>query len=73
MVHFLLQSGADVNVRTSKGELPIDVATSAEIMKMLGGEKLVPSKYINRSVIVGGCVQSVPKYKFSCRVPESMV
>ena len=37
MVHFLLQSGADVNIRTHYGQTPLDITSSPEVVKLLGG------------------------------------
>ena len=37
VAHFLLQSGADASIRTHDGHTPLDVASTADIAKLLGG------------------------------------
>ena len=41
IARFLLQSGADMNLRTHNGELPADVATTSDITQLLCGKRLV--------------------------------
>jgi len=41
IARLLIQSGADVNLRTHNGELPVDVTTTSDIVQLLCGKQLV--------------------------------
>ena len=40
VVRYLLQKGAEVNLKSHKGELPMDVASTTEVAKILSGKHI---------------------------------